>query len=125
MRIVAEMIIKSLSLYILPPVLMISLKRFENIQRKNCTLVDFPLRGLDMSQWVRGKKNAELDSDPDPVYDLVAVLNHKGQLSYGHYTAFGLTDSGSWAMFDDEVVTDVEERKLVSNLAYVLVYLRR
>ena len=23
-------------------------------------------------------KNAELDSDSDPVYDLVAVLNHKG-----------------------------------------------
>ena len=116
---------KALSLSILPPVLMISLKRFENIQRKNCTLVTFPLRGLDMSPWLRGGAAAGGGGAGSPVYDLVAVLNHKGQLSYGHYTAYGLTGTGAWAMFDDEVVDIVEQENLVSNLAYVLVYARR
>jgi hypothetical protein len=119
--------IKALSLSIVPPVLMISLKRFENIQRKNCTLVTFPLRELDMSPWIRGGGSdaAAGHCAGSPVYDLVAVLNHKGQLSYGHYTAFCLTGKGAWAMFDDEVVNFMDESDLVSNLAYVLVYARR
>ena len=120
---------KTLSFSMLPPVLMISLKRFENIQRKNCTLVEFPLRDFDMSPWLHSDNNGE--STAEYLYDLVAVLNHKGQLSYGHYTAFGLTKSGSWALFDDDVCTLIDEADLqdenviITNKAYVLVYVRK
>ena len=46
------------------------------------TRVDFPLHGLDLSQYVLRQQGVP------PVYDLYAVSNHYGSLGGGHYTAF-------------------------------------
>lgn len=82
-----------MDLYKLPNILIIHLKRFlknesensffRNISRKITEKVDFPLRSLDLSQYLI---NEEENKD-DWIYDLYGVSNHFGKLHGGHYTA--------------------------------------
>jgi hypothetical protein len=77
-----------------PDVLVVHLKRFsmEGIYgAKISTVIDFPLRGLDMSAYVHS--SALGGGDPTRmVYDLYGIVNHAGGLGSGHYTAFVLAD---------------------------------
>lgn len=127
---------KQLSVWRLPEVLIIHLKRFSfrNILFKDkiTKLVEFPLRGLDMSPFTLGKDDKE-----GSLYDLYAVANHSGTVNFGHYTAFGRlaeTDQPidgmrrgglGWRYFDDRSVTETCEERVVSKYAYVLFYKRR
>lgn len=61
--------------------LLINLKRFRGNNAKQNTFVDFPVSGLDMSDYVVS------ETSDKPIYDLFAVSNHFGQLQAGHYTA--------------------------------------
>lgn len=125
---------KEFSLWRLPVVLVIQLKRFSftrSIFRdKIDKMVDFPVHGLDMSPYYSGPKNGE---GPPPVYDLFAVTNHHGGMLGGHYTAFArcvdpvntrLSEIG-WRLFDDSRVVDVSDTRVVTSSAYMLFYRRR
>jgi ubiquitin carboxyl-terminal hydrolase 4/11 len=66
--------VKKIQIFNTPPVLIINLKRFRGSYAKQNTLVDFPIEGLDMSEFVVSK-----DKPPHrPIYDLFAVSNHYG-----------------------------------------------
>jgi ubiquitin C-terminal hydrolase len=56
---------KKLDLFKLPDILIIQLKRFQANGTKLNTLVDYPVRGLDLSEFVPGQENV--------VYDLYAI----------------------------------------------------
>jgi len=105
---------KRLVLDRLPINLMFHLKRFE-FDRKTCTVgkikqkVEFPLNDLSIL------------STPLTRYDLLAVVNHKGTIDSGHYTAL-VREKGRWYLFDDESVTSVAKREVVSKYAYMLLY---
>jgi ubiquitin C-terminal hydrolase len=137
----ADMHSKKLSFTRLPPVLVVSFKRFKNIHVKNETLISFPTTNFDVSKWV---EDDGMGNRNNYMYDLVAVVNHSGRLGYGHYTAYGLTEQGSWALYDDENVTMVGTSEagdflsgvetaeslrlseaLVTRKAYLLVYVQR
>lgn len=73
-----------------PEFLILHLKRFSHQRqsffssRKISDLIDFPVEGLNLTQYV-------LDHDttqPPLIYDLYAISNHYGSLNGGHYTAF-------------------------------------
>jgi len=115
---------KQFSVYSAPDHLIIHLKRFSYNRfwrDKIGTLVDFPLEGLDMSNWLV-KKTGE-----SPIYDLYAVSNHMGGLGGGHYTAYGKNCvDGNWYNFNDSSVSPVESpSQIKSAAAYVLFYKRR
>lgn len=69
--------VKKIQVYNVPPVLIINLKRFRGTSTKQDTFVNFPINGLDMSEFV-----VSSDSGPTskPIYDLFAVSNHFGTL---------------------------------------------
>ncbi|EEC16544.1 ubiquitin specific protease, putative, partial [Ixodes scapularis] len=126
---------KELSLWRLPPVLIIQLKRFSftrSIFRdKIDKMVDFPINGLDVSPYYCGP--ACESGGPQPVYDLFAVINHHGGMLGGHYTAFGrctdatdtrLSEVG-WRLFDDSRVNAVSDARVATSAAYMLFYRRR
>jgi ubiquitin C-terminal hydrolase len=85
--------------------------------------INFPLEGLDMSDYVqnqslpedlfvkRSKKisKSNLIASPNKaIYDLYAVSNHYGGLGGGHYTAFGKNKrNNEWYKFDDTIVSKV------------------
>jgi ubiquitin carboxyl-terminal hydrolase 4/11 len=117
---------KQFHLYRAPPILIVHLKRFHysaatHRRDKISTYIDFPLEGLDLTELV-----SRYGEDDKPVYDCYAVSNHYGGLGGGHYTAYTLSDDGSWCYYDDSrVTTNVEREKVVSEAAYVLYYRRR
>jgi ubiquitin C-terminal hydrolase len=73
---------------LLPPILFISLKRFNAAIRKDTSSIDVP---------------ETLVVGPI-VYKLEAVCVHSGSVGGGHYTACVRHDSG-WACVDDDVIT--------------------
>ncbi|XP_037677039.1 ubiquitin carboxyl-terminal hydrolase 11 isoform X1 [Choloepus didactylus] len=118
---------KKLDLWMLPETLIIHLKRFSYTKfsrEKLDTLVEFPIRDLDFSEFVikpQSESNPELYK-----YDLIAVSNHYGGLRDGHYTTFACNkDSGQWHYFDDSSVSPVTESQIQSKAAYVLFYQRQ
>lgn len=118
---------KKLDLWMLPETLIIHLKRFSYTKfsrEKLDTLVEFPIRDLDFSEFVIKPQN---ESAPELYkYDLIAVSNHYGGLRDGHYTTFACNkDSGQWHYFDDNSVSPVTENQIESKAAYVLFYQRQ
>jgi ubiquitin carboxyl-terminal hydrolase 4/11/15 len=113
---------KKMALHRLPPVLIIHLKRFKKSvnsysqYKKNDILVDFPINGLDLSSYTEG-------STEKTSYNLFGISNHFGGVGGGHYTAFCKNSlRNKWFKFDDESVSKMDERNLVSTSAYVLFY---
>lgn len=135
-----------LSLWTLPDILIIHLKRFCQVgERRNklSTLVKFPLSGLNMAPHVaRRSTNSKAGTGTwsswkqpiclpttypmDFLYDLYAVCNHHGSLQGGHYTAYCRNSlDGQWYSYDDSTVEPLREDEVNSRGAYILFYQKR
>uniref|UniRef100_A0A667YNR1 Ubiquitin carboxyl-terminal hydrolase 4 n=1 Tax=Myripristis murdjan TaxID=586833 RepID=A0A667YNR1_9TELE len=130
---------KKFDLWSLPRILVVHLKRFSYNRcwrDKLDTVVDFPIRDLNMSEFVCDPKAGPY------IYDLIAVSNHYGGMGGGHckltfflhlcvilgiwYTAYGKNKAdGKWHYFDDSSVSSASEDQIVTKAAYVLFYQRR
>ncbi|CAL8273472.1 unnamed protein product [Lota lota] len=134
-----------LSLWTLPDVLILHLKRFrqEGDRRvKMQNMVRFPLLGMDMaphvvkrsqsswslpSHWSPWRRPYSLGRNPDDyLYDLYAVCNHHGNMHGGHYTAHCKNSiDGQWYCFDDSEVQPMVDDDVCHQSAYILFYQRR
>uniref|UniRef100_A0A8C6T8L7 ubiquitinyl hydrolase 1 n=1 Tax=Neogobius melanostomus TaxID=47308 RepID=A0A8C6T8L7_9GOBI len=134
-----------LSLWTLPDVLILHLKRFrqEGDRRvKMQNMIRFPLIGMDMaphvvkrsqsswslpSHWSPWRRPYGLGRNPDDyLYDLYAVCNHHGSMHGGHYTAYCKNSvDGQWYCFDDSEVSPVADDEVCQQTAYILFYQRR
>nr|XP_003416834.1 ubiquitin carboxyl-terminal hydrolase 43 [Loxodonta africana] len=135
-----------LSLWTLPDILIIHLKRFCQVgERRNklSTLVKFPLSGLNMAPHVAPRSTGpQPGSGPWPswkqptclpngypldfLYDLYAVCNHHGSLQGGHYTAYCRNSlDGRWYSYDDSTVEPLREDEVNTRGAYILFYQKR
>uniref|UniRef100_A0A8B9GDF1 Ubiquitin carboxyl-terminal hydrolase n=1 Tax=Amazona collaria TaxID=241587 RepID=A0A8B9GDF1_9PSIT len=114
---------KKFDLWSLPRILVVHLKRFSYSRYwrdKLDTVVEFPVRGLDMSEFVCDPRAGSY------VYDLIAVSNHYGAMGVGHYTAYAKNKvNDKWYYFDDSSVSTASEDQIVTKAAYVLFYQRR
>ncbi|XP_055926953.1 ubiquitin carboxyl-terminal hydrolase 31-like [Argiope bruennichi] len=143
--------VKSLSLWTIPDVFIVHLKRFRQSasQRlKMTTFVNFPFSGLDMSPYIttRNQNVQQMHNNSsslafwspwkrpryrpysrleDNVYELYAVCNHHGSMQGGHYTAYCRNPvNGHWYHFDDTKVQEVQASEVISADAYILFYQR-
>ncbi|KAK3755857.1 hypothetical protein QZH41_014323 [Actinostola sp. cb2023] len=102
---------KKLDLWSVPEVLVVHLKRFSYTsfwRDKLDALVDFPLCGLDMSDYLTSTDG------PPPTYDLIAVSNHYGGMGGGHYTAYARNhEDDQWHSYDDSSVSPISENQIV------------
>lgn len=116
---------KTIQVWSTGDILTIHLKRFQSARSfsdKINMVVDFPIEGLDMSEFA-----ASLMPDKPLIYDLVAVDNHYGGLGGGHYTgcAKNFRDQ-KWYYFNDGRVTAIEDPKeCITGAAYLLFYKKR
>lgn len=134
---------KKLEIWTLPDILVIHLKRFSahrSFRDKIDVVVDFPIEGLELKDWVG------LPEDKETVYDLFAVDNHYGGLGGGHYTAFAQNFyDGKWyeyngklrllrllvlfitdeKLLDSQVSTRNNPQSVITSAAYLLFYRRR
>lgn len=143
--------LKTYSVHALPQILTFHLKRFQSGDasrggarelRKSDAIVDFPLRGLDMRAYVsmslcacrraRGHVLAANDVEASAdaacdcfAYDLLAVVQHTGELGGGHYISFVRCAADAWFRFDDSLLSRVSEDTVLRGQAYMLFYQRR
>ncbi|CAF0764881.1 unnamed protein product [Didymodactylos carnosus] len=138
--------IKQMSVWRLPPILIIHLKRFKyyhgtfgymsDTRAKIDTNVKCPVRtqrDLNMAPYCSSTDMNDQNITRSR-YDLFAMVNHRGTAWFGHYTAYARllasNDSAKteigWRNFDDEQVSTLPENKdLVRSDAYVLFYRHR
>jgi len=109
---------KRYSLYRLPKILVVHLKRFSPSERnrnKLSTTVTFPLNGLNLSRYT--------DSVTNCSYNCYAISNHSGTLYSGHYTAYAKhAQSGQWHSYNDSRVSKCSSSNVISNEAYLLFF---
>jgi ubiquitin carboxyl-terminal hydrolase 4/11/15 len=123
---------KKIELYTVPPILIFCLQRFKShgtyFKEKLEDKIIFPVDGLDMTNYVLSAHPSDPTQGEIPlIYDLYAVSNHYGSLSFGHYTAYCKNPlTGKWHDFNDSSVTAMDESdEIVSGGSYVLYYKRR
>lgn len=96
----------------LPPVLIIQLSRFDNYERKNNKIIQYPSH-LDLSRLFRGAS---------PMH-LVSSIFHDGTLDYGHYISVTLDqEQNKWYLFNDMKASPARPGDAIGSNAYILIY---
>lgn len=114
----------------LPPVLIIQLKRFRYLTRRREKIdrfINFPLKDLNLKNYLIEPEGTNGDVQSSTAYDLVAVSNHIGELNAGHYTTYAkYSVDDRWYLFDDSFVRELlDSESPVTKNAYILVYVRK
>ncbi|GMF42542.1 unnamed protein product [Phytophthora fragariaefolia] len=108
---------KRISVYRLPNVLVLHLKRFSfsTFSRdKVSTSISFPAQSLDLAEYCAN----DAVVDGSTLYDLTGIVHHMGSLNGGHYTAECLNaDTQEWFDFNDSSVTAIKKPELYSSSA--------
>ena len=102
-------------------ILIIHLKRFINNKKGFSTkinnLVTFPINELDIADFSYTSESI--------LYDLYSVVNHYGNRNGGHYTAYCKNPDNKWYEYNDDDVTEVDVKNIVTPFAYILFYIRK
>jgi ubiquitin carboxyl-terminal hydrolase 22/27/51 len=127
---------KQLSMQSLPLVLCFHLKRFKQeglaataSSSKIDTHIRYPFV-LDMSAYasstiVSHRLGREPPSAPPELYELFAVVDHKGKIDNGHFVCFVRHES-RWFKCDDATITPTQPLQIArSKGSYLLFYMRR
>ena len=111
---------KNIMFWNFPNILVIDIKRFNVMNRKNQIMVDFPLENLNLSKYVIGYNKDTF------IYDLYGVCNHSGSVIGGHYTSFVKNANGKWYHYNDTSVAEVSMiQQIVTPKAYCFFYRKR
>lgn len=115
-----------LTLKVLPPILMLHLKRFKKGREltKNSQRIKIPFEGLDLSPYVGVSDKSAFRSPL--IYDLYGAVLHHGSLTKGHYTAL-VKYKDNWHYCDDESVRLMRsvDESFIEDKAYILFYRQR
>lgn len=58
----------------------------------------------------------------EKTYSLCGIINHKGELSYGHYTCFAKNDNDEWFYFNDNEVRKVQANEINTAENYIIFF---
>jgi len=111
-----------------PKILVIHIKRFEITTQKITTNVIYPIKNLDISNYINSKSPFKLDCK----YDLIGINLHEGlgcskNINAGHYTSIVKNRiNNNWYFYNDsnEPILICDKEDLQSNDAYLLFYYR-
>ena len=112
-----EDVLKEISFWSLPEILVIDIKRFNASNNKNKVLVTFPLDELNLSDYVIGYNKDSYK------YKLYAVCNHYGGVLGGHYDCCIKVFNEKWYKFNDLEITEIDNiNSIITPYAYCLFY---
>lgn len=108
---------KQFSLERAPISLCIQLKRFSIVGNKLN-------KHIAIRQHLNLSKYSSRKGSNEPLqYRLVSMVTHLGASQHcGHYTAIGLTDTGSYYQFDDSFVRQISVQNVLNTNAYIIFY---
>lgn len=111
-------------IWILPDVMILSLKRFTMTGGKINTKIEFPIENLDMKNYMIGPHLGTSTTK----YDLIGCVLHTGIMFGGHYIAIVRNPGGSWMCCNDSSVRKVSLKSFMETAketAYTLVYQKK
>ena len=117
---------KWIKIFRAPNYLIIQLKRFKKKSNsffnflesdKNETFVSFPMKNLDISNYIEGIEKDKC------IYNLYAVINHTTNFGVNHFTAF-CRNNKKWVEYDDHKV-NYDIKNPVTKEAYILFYIKK
>lgn len=114
---------KQTKLWMLPNYVIITLKRFNNKNKKISSKINFPMTDLDLSPYIATEKE-----DPNRyIYSLYALNCHTGDTSGGHYYSYIQNITGDFYMANDANVSPVPVSTVSSETetCYILFYYRK
>ena len=111
-----EDINKNTIFWSLPKILIIDIKRFNNNNRKIHKIVSSPLNNVDFTKYVNGYNKSSY------IYELFGVCNHSGGCHGGHYTAYVKNANNKWYEFNDSLVKEISEARVISEKSYCFFY---
>ena len=106
------------TLWLIPEILIISFKRFDNNMRKNNININYPIENLDLSKFF----DNETPHVKNNLYDLIAVNMHfsLGGINSGHYVSI-IKHNDKWILYNDEnPIQEVNNHQFKE--AYILFY---
>lgn len=107
-----------ISINIVPQILILHLKRFDNFQRKIKKFVEFEMK-YDLTQFCD-------HSNTPQIYHLRAILVHQGySIHSGHYYSFVQMPDDNWYCFNDCSVKRVKSEDVLKLKPYILFYEKR
>lgn len=108
---------KQFSLERAPIVLCIQLKRFSMLGTKLNKQITIKPK-LDLTKFASRRNSGE-----QLTYRLVAMVTHLGASQHcGHYTAIGLTESGTYYNYDDSYVRPITMQNVCNTNGYIIFY---
>ena len=109
---------KEIKLWTLPSHLIIKFNRFDNMNMKITSTIEFPIDSLNMEPYSTNYFCNNTD------YELYGVINHFGATNGGHYTSYCKNIDKQWYHYNDDSVSEIDESKLITSAAYILFYKR-
>jgi ubiquitin carboxyl-terminal hydrolase 8 len=117
---------KKIDLWMLPPILVVYLKRFKFSNTGKRSKIDAPVQ-YPLSDWDLSKIKKSICGSY-PLYELYAVSHHHGNVGFGHYTAQARNRfDGEWYEFNDSHcgrIDSVRENLGCDTSSYCLFYNR-
>lgn len=106
----------------LPPITMVSFKRFTNQGHKVRGRIGWDLDGLNFAPWMAFHRDPFGDPHRkvgnEPVYQTYAVIEHHGSVHGGHYRMYG-RQGDEWREYDDNSVAVVRPENVITADSYI------
>ena len=92
-----------------PKILIICFKLYD--YKKN---INFPFYNLNLNKYTLGyEKNNN--------YNLVNIINHSGNINYGHYYMYNINNN-NYTLYNDNIVKQINLNDININNTYILIY---
>ena len=85
----------------------------------------YPTAGLSIGQYLALEIRPDPTSAEDVIYDLFAVICHRGTANFGQYWTLGKGKDDVWYEFDDTQIKKIDTEDVKTPNAYILFYERK
>jgi ubiquitin C-terminal hydrolase len=110
--------VKSERISRLPPITIVSIKRFTNAGHKVRGLIPWDLDELDFRPWMAFDRSP-FNDETSSVYKTFAVIEHHGSTFGGHYRMYARDSGDTWNEYDDSSVTTVTPDRVITPDSYI------
>jgi len=106
----------------LPPVTILTLKRFTNDGKKVRGCIPWDLDMIDFEKWMAFTRDPFTDEYVNTQYKTFAVIEHHGSTRGGHYRMYA-RQRDDWNEYDDSSVRKVDPEHVVTADSYIAILL--
>jgi ubiquitin carboxyl-terminal hydrolase 8 len=114
--------IKTSSIWVVPNILIIHLKKFTSDGTKIDKQINFDINNVELTKYMSKDKGTK--KSRKEFFELYAISNHSGSENGGHYWSYCKRDT-KWFNFNDANVSEISEDRIICPENYVLFFRRK